>query len=85
MFDNRMPKQILEGRLGGGRPTGKPRSRWEDEVRKDVAKRLDTKSAAQRKDMRVQEEKHGRLWKGDGPKSHRRKKEKKKRHDVGER
>jgi hypothetical protein len=35
MFDNRIQKRILEGSLRGRRPAGKPRNRWEDEVRKD--------------------------------------------------
>jgi hypothetical protein len=38
IFENRMPKLILEGSIGGRSPAGKPRNRLEDEVRKDVAK-----------------------------------------------
>jgi hypothetical protein len=43
IFDNRIPKWFLEGSLGGRRPAGKPRNRYEDEVWKDATKLLNTK------------------------------------------
>jgi hypothetical protein len=46
MLDNRIPKRILEGSLGGRRLDGKPRNRWKDEVWNDGAKLLNTKKLA---------------------------------------
>jgi hypothetical protein len=43
MFDNRTPKRIMKGSVGERRPTGKPRNRWEDEVRKYAVKLLHIK------------------------------------------
>lgn len=38
MFENTIPKLILEGSLGGRGPAGKLRSRWKDYVWKDATK-----------------------------------------------
>lgn len=40
MPPSRVPKRILEGHPGGRRRVGRPRLRWEDEVRKDAAELL---------------------------------------------
>ena len=40
MSPSRVPKRILEGHPGGRRKVGRPRLRWEDEVRKDAAQLL---------------------------------------------
>ena len=53
MLDNRIPQRVLEGSLGG-RPAGRPRNRWEDDVRNDGAKLLYTKkTGTQRQDVGV--------------------------------
>lgn len=36
MQDGRIPKEVLDGQLGGKRPMGKPRARWEDVVGVDA-------------------------------------------------
>ena len=46
MLDNRIPQRVLKGSLGGRRPAGRPRNRWEDDVRNDGAKLLYTKKLA---------------------------------------
>jgi hypothetical protein len=68
MFHNRIPKHILERYLGGRRPSGKLRSRWEDEVPKDAAKLLNTKNrrAAARHTGVIGRRKQGKSWPGNG-------------------
>jgi hypothetical protein len=44
MFDNGIPKHILEGGLGRRRPTGKPRNRWEGKLWKDGTKLFNMKN-----------------------------------------
>jgi hypothetical protein len=39
MADERIPKRTLEMKLRGRRPRGKPRTRWMDQVMRDVEKR----------------------------------------------
>jgi hypothetical protein len=39
MADERIPKKTLEMKLRGRRPRGRPRTRWMDEVMRDVEKR----------------------------------------------
>jgi hypothetical protein len=46
MLENKIPELILQGSLGGRRPAGKPRNRWEEEVRKDAIKLVNTKKVA---------------------------------------
>lgn len=48
MLDNRKSKQTLERIFGRREPAGKPRNRWDDEVRKVSAKLVNTRSGAQR-------------------------------------
>jgi hypothetical protein len=38
IFDTGIPKHTLEGGLGGRRPTGKLRNRWEGKMQKDGMK-----------------------------------------------
>jgi hypothetical protein len=35
MDENRIPKRVLYMNLGSTRPRGRPRNRWQDEVRED--------------------------------------------------
>jgi hypothetical protein len=44
IFDNRIPKGILEGSLGRKKLVGNPRNRWEFRVWKDAAKLHSTKN-----------------------------------------
>lgn len=44
MFDNGIPKHIPEEGLGGRRPTGKLRNRWEGKLQKDGTKLLNMKN-----------------------------------------
>jgi hypothetical protein len=39
MADERIPRRMLEMKLRGRRPRGRPRTRWMDQVMKDVEKR----------------------------------------------
>jgi hypothetical protein len=39
MADERIPKRTLEMKLRGRRPRGRPRTRWTDQVMRDVKKR----------------------------------------------
>jgi hypothetical protein len=39
MADERIPKRTLEMKLRGRRPRGRPRTRWMDQVMRDVEKR----------------------------------------------
>jgi hypothetical protein len=39
MADERIPKRTLEMKLRGSRPRGRPRTRWMDQVMRDVEKR----------------------------------------------
>jgi hypothetical protein len=39
MTDERIPKRTLEMKLRGRRPRGRPRTRWRDQVMRDVEKR----------------------------------------------
>jgi hypothetical protein len=74
LFDNRIPKQILEGSLGGRSPAQKPSNRWEDRVWNYVAILLDTKTYVQLRDVGViGGRERGRPWPENGPKSHRKK------------
>jgi hypothetical protein len=50
MFDNRIPKQTLEESLRGRKPAGKPRNRWKNEVLKDAAILLNTKTGTQQQE-----------------------------------
>jgi hypothetical protein len=50
MFDNIIPKRILERSLRGRRPAGKLRNRWEDELLKDATKLLNKKRGMQQQD-----------------------------------
>ncbi|RNL65703.1 hypothetical protein D7I40_24510 [Citrobacter sp. MH181794] len=34
MQEHRLPKRVLDGKLEGKRPRGRPRDRWEDEIYK---------------------------------------------------
>ena len=36
MGDDRMPKKILNGRVQGRRPLGRPRYRWNDNIKQDI-------------------------------------------------
>jgi len=36
MEDGRIPKKVLNGKFYNTRPVGKPRTRWEDIIRKDT-------------------------------------------------
>jgi hypothetical protein len=38
MADERIPKKTLEMKLRGRRPRGRPRTRWMDQVMRDVEK-----------------------------------------------
>jgi hypothetical protein len=39
MADDRIPKKMLEMKLRGRRPTGRPRTRWMDQVKRDMEKK----------------------------------------------
>jgi hypothetical protein len=39
MADERVPKRMLEMKLRGRRPRGRPRTRWTDQVKRDTEKR----------------------------------------------
>jgi hypothetical protein len=39
MADDRMPKKMLEMKLRGRRPRGRLRTRWMDQVKRDMEKR----------------------------------------------
>jgi hypothetical protein len=39
MADERIPKKMLEMKLRGRRPRGRPRARWMDQVKRDMEKR----------------------------------------------
>jgi hypothetical protein len=39
MADERIPKKMLEMKLRGRRPRGRPRTRWMDQVKRDMKKR----------------------------------------------
>jgi hypothetical protein len=39
MADERIPKKILEMKLRGRRPRGRPRTRWMDQVKRDMERR----------------------------------------------
>jgi hypothetical protein len=39
MVDERIPKRMLEMKLWGRRPRDRPRSRWMDQVKRDIEKR----------------------------------------------
>jgi hypothetical protein len=39
MTDERIPKKTLEMKLRGRRPRGRPRTRWMDQVKRDMEKR----------------------------------------------
>jgi hypothetical protein len=36
MDNSRIPKKVLDGKFHGRRPVGKPRLRWEDNIRRDL-------------------------------------------------
>jgi hypothetical protein len=40
MADERIPKKMLEMKLRGRRPRGRPRTRWMDQVKRDMKKRV---------------------------------------------
>jgi hypothetical protein len=44
MPSTRVPKRIMNGHPGGKRPVGRPRLRWEDEVKRDAARLLQLES-----------------------------------------
>jgi len=44
MYDDGIPKHILEEGLGGRRPTGKLKNRWEGKLPKDGTKLLNMKN-----------------------------------------
>jgi hypothetical protein len=35
MDNSRIPKKVLDGKFRGRRPVGRPRLRWEDNIRRD--------------------------------------------------
>jgi hypothetical protein len=35
MDNSRIPKKVLDGKFNGRRPVGRPRLRWEDNIRRD--------------------------------------------------
>jgi hypothetical protein len=39
MADERLPKKVLKMKLSGRRPRGRPRTRWMDQVKRDMEKR----------------------------------------------
>jgi len=39
MADERIPKKMLEMKLRGRRPRGRPRTRWMDQVKREMEKR----------------------------------------------
>jgi hypothetical protein len=39
MADDRIPRKMLEMKLRGRRPRGRPRTRWMDEVKREMEKR----------------------------------------------
>jgi hypothetical protein len=41
MDNSRIPKKVLDGKLHGRRPVGRPRLRWEDNIRRDSLSLLD--------------------------------------------
>jgi hypothetical protein len=39
MADERIPKKMMEMKLRGRRPRGRPRTRWMDQIKRDMEKR----------------------------------------------
>ena len=48
MGDERIPKKVLYGRFHNKRPVGKPRTRWEDVVRRDTSHILEIRGLRRR-------------------------------------